>query len=83
MRYRAGELAADRLIHLTGTLAGIVGSLIMVGVASDVADRSTFLASLVYSVCLLAMLGCSAAYNLASKHPGASFCADLIMPRSF
>jgi hemolysin III len=41
----------------------------MVGIAADVADRSTFVASLVYSVCLLAMLGCSAAYNLASNAP--------------
>jgi hemolysin III len=69
MRYRAGELAADRLIHLTGTLAGIVGSAIMVGIAADVADQSSFLASLVYSVCLLTMLGCSTAYNFASNAP--------------
>ncbi len=69
MRYRAGELAADRLIHLTGTLAGVVGSAIMLGIAADVADRSTFLASLIYSVCLLTMLGGSAAYNLASIAP--------------
>src|SRR4029077_18517745 len=69
MRYRAGELAADRLIHLTGTLAGVVGSAIMLDIAADVADRSTFLASLIYSVCLLTMLGCSAAYNLAANAP--------------
>ena len=69
MRYRAGELAADRMIHLMGTLAGVVGSAIMVGIAADVADRSTFLASLIYSVCLLTMLGGSAAYNLASIAP--------------
>ena len=69
MRYRAGELAADRLIHLTGTLAGVVGSAIMLGIAADVADRSTFLASLIYSVCLLTMLGCSTAYNLAANAP--------------
>jgi len=41
----------------------------MVGIAADVADEPTFLASLVYSVCLLTMLGCSAAYNLASNAP--------------
>jgi hemolysin III len=41
----------------------------MVGIAADVADRSTFLASLIYAVCLLTMLGCSAAYNLASNAP--------------
>jgi len=69
MRYRADEFAADRLIHLTGVLVGVVGAAIMVGIAADVADRSTFLASLVYSVCLLTMLGCSAAYNLASNAP--------------
>src|ERR1700730_4165802 len=69
MRSRTGELAADRIIHLIGTLAGVVGSAIMVGIAADVADRSICLASLVYSVCLLTMLGCSTAYNLASNAP--------------
>jgi predicted membrane channel-forming protein YqfA (hemolysin III family) len=39
----------------------------LVGIAAGVADRPIFYASLVYSVCLLAMLGCSAAYNLASN----------------
>jgi hemolysin III len=67
MQYRAGELAADRIIHLIGCLAGVVGSAILVGIAAGVADRPTFLASLVYSVCLLTTLGCSAAYNLASN----------------
>jgi len=67
MQYRPGELAADRIIHLMGTLAGVVGSAILVGIAAVVADRPTFSASLVYSVCLLTMLGCSAAYNLASN----------------
>jgi predicted membrane channel-forming protein YqfA (hemolysin III family) len=36
-----------------------------VGIAAGVADRPTFSASLVYSVGLLTMLGCLAAYNLA------------------
>jgi len=67
MQYRPGELAADRIIHLMGTLAGVVGSAILVGIAAVVADRRTFYASLVHSVCLLTMLRCSAAYNLASN----------------
>ena len=67
MQYRAGELAADRIIHVMGTLAGVVGSAMLVGIAAGVADRPIFYASLVYSVCLPAMLGCSAAYNLASN----------------
>src|ERR1700752_2886919 len=65
MKYRAGELAADRVIHMMGTLAGTVGSAILVGIAAAVAVLPTLFASLVYSVCLVAMLGCSAAYNLA------------------
>jgi hemolysin III len=67
MEYRACELAADRVIHVMGTLAGAVGSAILVGIAAAVAVLPTFSASLVYSVCLVAMLGCSAAYNLASN----------------
>ena len=66
-QYRAGELAVDRFIHMTGTLAGVVGAAILVGIAAGVATRRTFSASLVYSVCLVAMLGSSAAYNLASS----------------
>ncbi len=67
MEYRSGELAADRIIHVMGTLAGAVGSATLVGIAAAVAVPPTFSASLVYSVCLVAMLGCSAAYNLASN----------------
>jgi hemolysin III len=66
MEYRAGELTADRIVHMMGTLAGAVGSAILVGIAAAVAVLPTFSASLVYSVCLVTMLGCSAAYNLAS-----------------
>jgi hemolysin III len=67
MEYRSGELAADRSIHMMGTLAGIVGSATLVGITAGVGDRLTSSASLVYSVCLVAMLGCSAAYHLASN----------------
>jgi hemolysin III len=67
MEYRSGELAADRIIHMMGILAGAVGSAILVGIAAAVAVQPNFSASLVYSVCLVTMLGCSAAYNLASN----------------
>ena len=83
MEYGASELAAGRIIHMMGTLAGAVGSAILVGIAAAVAVLPTFSASLVYSVCLLAMLGCSAAYNLASDASRRGFYANLIMPRSF
>jgi hemolysin III len=77
MQYRAGKLAADQIIHLIGSLAGVVGSAILVGIAAGVADRPTFLASLVYSVCLLTMLGCSAAYHLASNASRREFLRQL------
>ena len=68
-RYRAGELAADAIIHLAGILVGVVGSVALVGIAAGAADRATLSASVVYSVSLLAMLGSSAAYNLAIDSP--------------
>ena len=62
-QYRAGELAADRVIHIIGTLVGVVGSAVLVGIAALNADRQVFYASAVYSFCLLTMLACSAAYQ--------------------
>jgi len=67
MQYRAGELAADRVIQMIGILGGVVGSAILVGAAASVADQPALSASLVYSVCLITMLGSSAAYHLASN----------------
>jgi hypothetical protein len=52
---------------MMGTLAGVVGSAILVGIAAGVPVLPTFSACLIYSVCLVTMLGCSAAYNLASN----------------
>ena len=75
--YRAREFAADRIIHVLGTLSGAVGSAILVGIAAAVAVLPTFTASLVYSVCLVAMLGCSAAYNLASNTSRREFLRQL------
>ena len=65
-QYRAGELVADRVIHIIGTLVGVVGSAILVGIAALTTDRQVFYASVVYSFCLLTMLACSAAYHLVS-----------------
>jgi len=76
-QYRASELAADRIIHVMGILAGLVGAAIMMGIAADIVDRSTLSATLVYSVCLLTMLGCSAAYNLASSASRREFLRQL------
>jgi hemolysin III len=76
-RYRGGELAADRIIHTIGNFAGVVGSVMLAGIAAGVAERPIFLASLVYSICLLTMLGCSAAYNLAASAARRGFLRQL------
>jgi hemolysin III len=52
---------------MMGTLAGAVAAAVLVGIAAAGAVLPTFSASLVYCVCLVAMLGCSAAYNLAAN----------------
>src|SRR5437899_6377670 len=76
-QHRTGALAADRIIHITGTLAGVVGSAILVGIAALTADRPVFYASVVYSFCLLMMLACSAAYNLATDASRRGFLRQL------
>jgi hemolysin III len=73
-QYRAGELAADRFIHIIGTLVGVVGSAVLVGIAALTGDRQVFYASGAYSSCLLTMLACSAAYHLVSN-PSCDPCA--------
>ena len=64
--YRADEFAADRLVHVIGTLASVLGSAVLLGIAAGIGDSRIFAATLVYCVCLVAMLTCSAAYNLAA-----------------
>jgi hemolysin III len=66
VRYDSAELAVDRLIHLAGIAAGIAGTAALLGIA---AGTSTFWASLIYSLCLVAMLAGSAAYHLAIRSP--------------
>jgi hemolysin III len=76
-QYQASELAADRIIHIVGILAGLAGAAILMGIAADIVDLPTFSATLLYSICLLTMLGCSAAYNLASNAPRREFLRQL------
>ena len=83
-RYRGGEFAADRIIHTIGNFAGVVGSVILVGIAVGVAERPRF--SWQASSTLFAFSRCSAARQPTTSppvHPGEGFSANLIMPRSF
>jgi hemolysin III len=67
--YGTGELAADKAVHWAGIALGTAGSVVLVSDASATADRSVLYAVLIYTACLVAMLFCSAAYNLAVTSP--------------
>ena len=58
------EFAADRAVHIVGILVGAVAVAVLIAWAAAISDTLTFLALLVYATGLMAMLGCSAAYNL-------------------
>jgi hemolysin III len=65
-RYSRWELRADGAIHIVGVLAGLAGAIAILLVASHGGAVGIAVAG-IYSIGLLAMLGCSAAYNCARE----------------
>lgn len=63
--YTAGELRTDLAIHSIGASAGVVAVIVLLDIAIRTRGSPQVAAILIYAVGLLAMLGCSAAYNLA------------------
>ncbi len=59
-----GELVADRAVHLIGICLGVAGAIAIVLVTAIDGGPGDLAAILVYAAGLLAMLGCSAAYNV-------------------
>ena len=62
--FAARELAADRVIHLLGIALGVTGAIAIVVVAAVMRRLDELPPILIYAAGLLAMLGCSAAYNM-------------------
>jgi hemolysin III len=60
----AREIAADRVVHLVGIGLGIAGAVALVLVAAIEGGERDLVPIVVYAAGLLAMLGCSAAYNV-------------------
>ena len=58
------EQAADRVIHALGIGLGTIGAIALVWVAAVDGQPGDLAPVLIYVVGLLAMLGCSAAYNI-------------------
>ena len=61
------EIGADGIVHALAILAGIVGAVVLLLVAADRIGAFGMVAVSVYSAGLLAMLICSAAYNLGRR----------------
>jgi hemolysin III len=65
-RYRRPEKIADRGIHLLGIGLGIVAALALLYLAALTGEARLLLAVAVYGLGLIAMLVCSALYNLTA-----------------
>ncbi len=68
-QYGLGERLVDGHIHVLGVSASIVGAAILVATAAGSTPLPTILSVAVYSVGLVAVFCCSAAYNLVSERP--------------
>lgn len=62
--FPARELAADRIVHLLGIALGVTGAIAIVVAAAVMRRLDELPPILIYATGLLAMLGCSAAYNM-------------------
>jgi len=62
-RYDPSERAADRWIHFAGLGVGATGLAVLLGIAARSATPAIFIASLIYSASLMAMLVCSTLYH--------------------
>jgi hemolysin III len=63
------ELAADRIIHILGIAAGSIGGASLVALIAARGDWLQLGALVIYALGMIAMFGCSAAYNLARNGP--------------
>jgi hemolysin III len=69
-RFHRWEIGVDGAIHVLAIVAGLVGAIALLLIASRNGGAEDVAAVAIYSVGLLAMLGCSCAYNLGrfSRH---------------
>jgi hemolysin III len=59
------ELIADAVVHVLGLVAGFAGAIVLLALGAVWGDALDVVALLIYAAGLLAMLVCSALYNLA------------------
>ncbi|RJF94529.1 hemolysin III family protein [Oleomonas cavernae] len=71
--YGAGELAADRWVHILGVAFAVLGTIALLIVVGIFGDGGAFASVVPYVIGLNAMLICSAAYNLTKPSPRREF----------
>lgn len=67
--YSRSEYRADRCLHILGVTAGTIAVAILTAVALQKGGTLLIFSLALYGVGLLAMLGCSALYNMAGPSP--------------
>jgi len=67
--FTANELGADRFVHLVGVALGVLGAVVLVWTAAESVRQAVLVSAVTYSICLVAMLSFSAAYNLGRNGP--------------
>jgi hemolysin III len=76
------EWRVDAMIHVVGMTFGLAACVILAAVALPGAGPTVLVSIAVYGAGLLAMLGCSALYNIAGHGPRKAFWRRLDHARS-
>lgn len=68
MVYTRAEYISDAVVHVTGIVAALIAAPVMITLAAVwFGDTGTVTASVIYGLCLIAMLSCSALYNMVVR----------------
>ena len=67
--YDTAEVSADRIIHAIGVAFGLIGGALLLTFAAEIASPAGLVATILYVIGLIAMLVCSAVYNLSFASP--------------
>jgi hemolysin III len=63
----AAELLADKVVHIVGLASGGAGAFVLMAISLIGRGVADLVSAGIYSLGLMAMLGCSAAYNIARR----------------
>ncbi|MGL4285263.1 MAG: PAQR family membrane homeostasis protein TrhA [Phreatobacter sp.] len=62
--YDRHELVADGVVHIIGAAFAVIAAALLIGLAVFHVEAATIVALAVYAASLMAVIGCSAAYNM-------------------